>query len=215
MKRPRLLDLFCGAGGAAMGYHRAGFDVVGVDLAAQPRYPFEFHQGDALAFLRAHGHEFDAIHASPPCQAYSAAMRHLAKPQPKLIDPLRRLLRKAGVPWVIENVVGAPLRDPLILCGTMFSLLVYRHRLFESPFLKILAPPCDHRHPAMNPHRAESRERIYAEYGRQDPEILWRGAMGVNWMNRQETRESIPPVYTEYVGRALRAALKPALARAA
>src|SRR5688572_8297949 len=103
--RPRLLDLFCGAGGAAMGYHRAGFDVVGVDIRQQPRYPFEFHRADAMQYPI---HGFDVVHASPPCQSYSRAMRHLAKAKPMLIDAIRERLRDVRV-WVIENVEGAPM----------------------------------------------------------------------------------------------------------
>ena len=148
MARPRLLDLYSGAGGAAMGYHRAGFDVVGVDIAPQPRYPFEFHQDDALEFLAEHGHEFDAVHLSPPCQAYSRT-GHLADAQGarrssvRLIEPARAMVRRLGIPYVIENVEGAPLLSPLLLCGSMFGLRVRRHRLFEmSAFAFGLA--CDH-----------------------------------------------------------------------
>ena len=207
MRRPRLLDLFCGAGGAAMGYFRAGFDVVGADIKPQPRYPFEFVQADALNppfDLSA----FDAIHASPPCQSYSAAMKHLATPKPKLAGKIRTLLEGSGLPWVIENVVGAPLNNPLILCGTTFGMRVHRHRLFESPYIFALLPECDKRQTILNPHRAESRERIYQEFGRQDPEKLWGKEMGVEWMNRHETRESIPPAYTEFIGKQLMEYLK-------
>lgn len=147
--KPRLLDLFCGAGGCSVGYERAGFDVVGVDLNPQPRYPFEFRQVDAidvLNHLRCGGlrrDNFDAIHASPPCQDYSAAMAHLSSGDfPRLIEPVRDLLVEIGLPWVIENVVGAPLpiqsdlfgAHGVELCGTMFDLRVYRHRLFECSF---------------------------------------------------------------------------------
>ena len=198
-----MLDLFCGAGGAGMGYHRAGFEVVGVDIKPQKHYPFEFHCADAFAFLEKHGLEFDVIHASPPCQSYSAAMRHLAKPQPKLIDGLRDALMQSGKTWVIENVPGAPMDNPTILCGTMFGLRVHRHRLFESPNLFALIQPCSGAKDILNPHRAESRERIYREFGRQDPEKLWRNEMGVEWMGRQETREAIPPAYTEWIGQRL------------
>src|SRR5688500_14342326 len=125
-RRPRLLDLFSGAGGCSVGYHRAGFDVVGVDVRPQPRYPFTFHQGDALEFCRAHAHEFDAIHASPPCQAYSVS-RHInagpdAKQHPDLVDATREELERARLPWVMENVVGAPMHRPIVLCGLMFGL---------------------------------------------------------------------------------------------
>jgi DNA (cytosine-5)-methyltransferase 1 len=203
----RLLDLFCGAGGAGMGYHRAGFEVVGVDIKPQKHYPFEFHQADALIYLHFHASEFDAFHASPPCQSYSAAMKHLAKPQPMLIEPVRKAFQKTEKPWVIENVIGAPLENPLILCGTMFGLRVHRHRLFEAPTVYNLLPQCYKQKPILNPHRSESRERIYAEFGRQDPEKLWRDEMGVNWMGRHETRESIPPAYTEWIGKQLMKAL--------
>jgi DNA (cytosine-5)-methyltransferase 1 len=228
--RPRLLDLFCGAGGAAMGYHRAGFEVVGVDIERQPNYPFEFHQGDALNFLEGlrtglcvdaneHGEQwlslayFHAIHASPPCQDYSRAMRHLAFSQPRLIDPVRDMLKAAGLPWVVENVPGAPLRTAsnllgehgVELCGSMFGLPVRRHRLFETS-MAIWAPcGCDHSQPAMNPHNQAGRDRITEEHGRGDQERPWREAMGVPWMGRYEAREAIPPAYTEYIGGCLMA----------
>lgn len=148
MSRPLLLDLFCGAGGAAMGYHRAGFDVIGVDLNPQPRYPFEFHQCDALEWLSYEQNEFDAIHASPPCQRYTA----LAKGNnanvddyPDLIAPTRELLQETGLPYVIENVPSAPLRYPITLCGEMFGLSVIRHRLFESNLPLLMCPHRPHR----------------------------------------------------------------------
>jgi DNA (cytosine-5)-methyltransferase 1 len=152
MGRPRLLDLFCGAGGAAMGYHRAGFDVVGVDHKPQPRYPFEFHRADALAFPL---DGFDAIHASPPCQAHSA-LRHLQKGKeyPDLIPETRARLVASGLPYVIENVDGAPLGESgflIMLCGTMFKLRtpdgraeLRRHRLFEMSLSIALRPACQH-----------------------------------------------------------------------
>jgi DNA (cytosine-5)-methyltransferase 1 len=207
--RPRLLDLFCGAGGAAVGYHRAGFDVVGVDIEPQPHYPFEFIQMDALRALEVDWFDgsWDAIHASPPCQAYSKALRHLAGPTPMLIDAVRALLEATPAPWVIENVAGSPLpdqadlfgRNGVVLCGTSFGLRVWRHRWFESSF-PVRAPGCGHVRPAMNPHNVAGRHRIYAEYGRGDPEIIWRQEMGVGWMNKHEGREAIPPAYTEYIG---------------
>ena len=139
---PRLLDLFCGAGGAAMGYHRAGFTVVGVDINPQRHYPFEFHQADALEFDVS---GFDAIHASPPCQAFTAYKRrpnHVGD-YPDLIWPTRQKLIASGVPYVIENIPKAPLLNPITLCGSSFGLDVRRHRLFESN-VPLLAPPCDH-----------------------------------------------------------------------
>lgn len=151
--KPRLLDLFCGACGAAMGYHRAGFDVAGVDIRPQPNYPFEFHQDDAFdVFDRiSSGHhmswidQFDAIHASPPCQAYSVANNiHGRKDHPELIEAARGLLQETGLPYVIENVPGAPLIDPVTICGLSVGLNVKRHRLFETNFPLMVPPCCDH-----------------------------------------------------------------------
>lgn len=143
MRRPLLLDAFCGAGGCSVGYHRAGFDVVGVDNRPQKNYPFEIHQADAIEFIREHGHEYDAIHASPPCQGYSR-MRHLPwlkdREYPMLIEATREALESTGRLWVIENVEDAPLLNGITLCGVMFGLKVYRHRKFESNIL-LLAPP--------------------------------------------------------------------------
>src|SRR5665213_3193952 len=133
MSRPRLLDLFSGAGGAAVGYHRAGFEVVGVDIKPQPHYPFEFRQKDALWVLEGETMEgFDAIHASPPCQAYSKARKLQGLRHPDLIASVRELLLAISLPYVIENVPGAPLRNPVLLCGEMFGLGVRRERLFET-----------------------------------------------------------------------------------
>lgn len=133
MGRPRALDLFCGAGGAAVGLYRAGFDVVGVDIKPRPRYPFEFHQGDALSFAAA---GFDLVWASPPCQRFSIYSRNLGTSEnhPDLLDPTRGALEASGAVWIIENVPGAPLRQPTVLCGSMFDLDVRRHRLFETSF---------------------------------------------------------------------------------
>ena len=197
----RALDLFCCAGGATKGLQRAGFHVTGIDIRKQPRYCGDaFIQADALqppVDLK----RFDFIWASPPCQSYSAAMKHLAKPQPMLIDSVREMLELSGVPFVIENVVGAPLRTSLVLCGTMFDLRIHRHRLFEGTGIFALVPPCHAREPVLNPHRSESRERMYREFGRQDPEKIWRDEMGVSWMNRHETREAIPPAYSEFIAK--------------
>lgn len=212
--RPRLLDLFCGAGGAAMGYSRAGFEVVGVDIAAQPNYPFEFHQADALAVLSTtfpHIFSFDAIHASPPCQHYSdlAKRNGNADAWPDLIPEVRRLLEKTGLPYIIENVEGAPLIDPVMLCGTQFpGLRVIRHRLFEANFP--IAPRSFHpKHPLVFTH-----DKRKAHYGllNQDEAFVQvtgggncsvknaREAMGIDWMTKDELNEAIPPAYTEYLG---------------
>lgn len=198
MRRLRLLDLFCCAGGAAAGYRRAGFEVVGVDIAPQPNYPFEFHQADALEYAFEHGSLFDAVHASPPCQRYSR-MQNIHKNQsdhPDLIDPTRRTLDALGLPYIIENVEGAPLRIDLMLCGTMFGLSVPRHRIFESNIpMPLLTPPCRHQDlydPWHGGEQARGEREKLAE------------AMGIDWpMTRPEVREAIPPAYTEFIGRQL------------
>ena len=221
--KPRLLDLFCGAGGAAMGYHWAGFEVVGVDIKPQPRYPFLFVQDDALAFLATvidepagwWGNGFDAIHASPPCQAFTFAKVIQGNDHPDLLTPTRELLNQTGLPWVIENVPGAPMRRDLILCGTQFGLEadgfeVRRHRWFEfgDPEKMVpLVPPCWHRLPPIygsghsqdNPHKAK-----YGFCGA----ATCKAAMGVEWMNRNEQAQAIPPAYTELIGHQLMAHIK-------
>ena len=190
--RPRLLDLFCGAGGAAMGYHRAGFDVVGVDINPQPRYPFEFHRADAMTYPL---DGFDAIHASPPCQHYANVTAWRGDPgnHPDLVAPTRTRLEAIGVPWVIENVPEAPVRRDFLLCGSQFGLKVRRHRAFEtSPRLFALLPPCRHRGLLAFMHKGE---RAYAD------------ALGCTWMTNREAREAIPPAYTQHIGEQLLAHL--------
>ena len=219
---PRLLDLFCGAGGAAMGYHRAGFEVVGVDIEPQPSYPFEFMQMDALD-PALELWPFDAIHASPPCQGYGAATKYLvSRDAPLLIDPIRELLASSGKPYVIENVVGAPLREPITLCGSMFGLDVKRHRLFELSGFALLQPACNHgawrnRYPT---HARKDKAQfspvvhIYGTGGGAGKDInLWRRVMEVPWMQtKAEISESIPPAYTEFIGEYLLGAVRSALA---
>ena len=214
MDKPRLLDLFCGAGGAAMGYHRAGFEVIGVDVKPQKHYPFEFHQADALEFLAEHGREYDAIHASPPCQGYSATKTMFGRRDKdqylKLIEPIRDALIQIGVPFVIENVVGAPLRSPIRLCGVMFGLKVYRHRLFESNVL--LLQPLHPKHPERipDPGRGVSPSgyvTVCGKGGRKGTIDQWRAAMSISWMSLQELAQAIPPAYTEYIGKQLMAYL--------
>lgn len=223
----RLLDLFCGAGGAAMGYHRAGFEVVGVDIEPQPHYPFEFHQAEALEYLSEHGGEFDFIHASPPCQAFSVMTNGRWKDRVKkhldLIDATRKLLLKSGRPFVIENVVGAPLLSPVKLCGTMFGLeteagnQLRRHRLFEASFPIDLIPPCRHnhlsaigvygggQHPRRQSHRRSAERKSYAETPIDSDFGISarRKVMGIDWMSAKELNQAIPPAYTEFIGRQL------------
>jgi DNA (cytosine-5)-methyltransferase 1 len=211
----RLLDLFSGAGGAGMGYHRAGFEVVGVDIAPQPRYPFEFHQADALAYCAAHGQEFDVIHTSPPCQAYSITKSIHGNDHPALIEATRDALIATGKPYVIENVVGAPLRSPLMLCGSMFpSLYVYRHRLFEcNPPLFMAPATCQHsfKMPASKGayHELNGTNFITC-VGHNFKASDGRIAMGIDWMTRAELSQAIPPAYCEYIGRQLRHILEAA-----
>ena len=206
-KRPRLLDLFCGAGGAAVGYERAGFEVVGVDIRPQPRYPFAFVEGDALAFVAAHGAEFDVIHASPPCQGYSvcASLPQCRKDYPMLIEETRRLLQASGRPFVIENVVGAPLVSPVRLCGTMFGLTLFRHRLFESNVF--LEAPDHEAHTARigfggfccvaGHGDAGKNVRVAADHR---TKASWARAMEIDWMHKPELAQAIPPAYTEFLG---------------
>jgi DNA (cytosine-5)-methyltransferase 1 len=213
--RPRLLDLFCGAGGAAMGYHRAGFDVVGVDIAPQPRYPFKFIQGDALEYLAACPVSlmYDVIHASPPCQSYSrmsACRPGLAETYPDLLAATRELLDTKNLPYVIENVPGAPMRRDIVLCGCQFGLRsprglgVRRERWFEtSPPLFVMLPPHDHREPALpvTGHSPGKEWRVrMADFGAAPGIDERRAAMDVEWMNREEASEAIPPAYTELIG---------------
>ena len=207
--KPRLLDLFCGAGGAAMGYYRAGFEVVGVDINPQPHYPFEFHQADALTYPL---EGFDVIHASPPCQAYSLSTlyhRQHGKEYPKLLDATRARLIASGTPWVIENVMGAPMQAATLLCGSMFGLRVVRHRQFESPWLDGMAPfSCRHDYISYTVcgNGTPSWQRRRA--GRNQSVAECRAAMGIDWMTRKELSQAIPPAYTEWIGRQLLAVIR-------
>lgn len=205
MSRPRLLDLFCGAGGASMGYHRAGFAVTGVDLHPQKHYPFAFIQADALAYLARHGHEYDAIAASPPCQGYSQTKTIWNRNYPKLIGPTRDGLRASGKPYVIENVPGAwrAMEAPVTLCGTMFGKRLYRHRLFEAN--RQLAVPDHDAHiaPCAKVGRPPTAHEYLTVAGHFASVDLAREVMGIDWMNRGELAQAIPPDYTEYIGRQL------------
>lgn len=199
----RLLDLFCCQGGASHGYVQAGFEVVGVDIDPQPRYPFDFVQADALEYVAAHGREFDAIHASPPCQAYTNAQRIQDNDHPELVAPLRGLLVASGKPFVIENVPGAPLVDPVMLCGSMFGIATYRHRLFETNW-ELSAP--DHpEHKARTakmgrPARDDEFMHIVGNFSGVDRA---REIMSMPWANRDGLREAIPPAFTSFIGAAL------------
>lgn len=211
MSRPRLLDLYAGAGGAARGYQEAGFYVVGVDIEDQPNYAGdEFIRMDALSISWLDFLGFDLIHASTPCQRYSdlAHRNGNGHEHPDLIGPTRELLEASGRPWVIENVEGAPLRDPVMLCGTMFpGLRVLRHRLFEASFP--LDRPAHPKHPLVFTY-----DKRKAHYGRLDQDTSFvqvtgggnctvenaRDAMGIDWMTKAELNEAIPPAYTKFIG---------------
>lgn len=232
-KQPKLLDLFSCAGGAGYGYEQAGFDVYAVDIQPQPRNPHPFHQGDAVSvlaqlvrggaviFMHKDGRpealwlkDFSAVHASPPCQAFSA-MKHMpdAKEHPELIEPIRELLKQTDLPWAIENVVGAPLEGAAILCGTMFGLgaagfSLQRHRQFETNF-DIEAPSkCDHSKPTIGIYGGHVRCRSTkfwrntgADFPGYDKRALAVEAMGgTDWMTMNQMSEAIPPAYAEYVG---------------
>jgi DNA (cytosine-5)-methyltransferase 1 len=209
----KLLDLYCGAGGAAVGYARAGFEVVGVDIAPQPNYPFKFIQRDAIDVLIEmveEPMEYDLIHASPPCQhftKYRNAVKDIADRYEDLLDETRELLEEVVHPYVIENVEGAPLRDPVTLCGSMFDLDVRRHRLFETNWNLPNHPwPCRHkiwgaRFKSSTGRKPNSRRTI--EVGSWDePLERQKQAMGVDWkIEVRELSQAIPPAYTEFIGR--------------
>jgi DNA (cytosine-5)-methyltransferase 1 len=221
LRKPKLLDLFCGGGGASMGYHRAGFDVTGVDIAPQKHYPFKFVQADALDYVAQYGWMYEAIHASPPCQAHTT-MKHINKAQwgetkthLDLIPLTRFWLETLGLPYIIENVQGAPLKTQIIICGHSMGLLqLARHRHFESNIL-LFTYACSHR---------RSKETMIGVYGEPDGRRITerrykltraaksldegRKVMGIDWMDWNELKESIPPAYTEFLGRQLMRAVE-------
>lgn len=230
MRKPRLLDLFSGAGGAGTGYRRAGFSVFGVDIASQPRYPFPFHRGDAIeimstllngeqvTFLGPDGDgcewydlglaDFDAIHTSPPCQTFTAYRRRgagVGDSYVNLIPETREALQAAGLPFIIENVETArdELINPVRMCGSSFRLDVRRHRLFESN-VPLTEVPCDHawQTPRFPPATNRTNLRRTVEVGVwRIPLETQRAAMGIDWMELRELSEAIPPAYTEHLGR--------------
>lgn len=211
--RPRLLDLFCGAGGAAMGYHRAGFDVVGVDSKRQPRYPFEFILADALQILRVvvNGDwRIDAIHASPPCQDHTRQYVPHEHGTGWMLAAVRELLERSGRPWVIENVPGAPMRADLVICGCVVGLPdLERTRWFEtSPPMFELRPPCHHDRPVISVTGTGTPTGTWKHYGAVSL-AKFREVMGIDWMTRAELSQAIPPAYTEHIGKQLIAALTP------
>jgi DNA (cytosine-5)-methyltransferase 1 len=227
----RLLDTYCKAGGASKGYADAGFEVVGVDIEPQDNYPYEFHQGDAIDFIRRHGHKFDVIAGSPPCQGYSVS-RHTNKrtEYSMLIEPTREAMRATGRPYVIENVEGARLHmdSPATLCGSAFGLRVRRHRLFETNW-GLIGPPCDHAWQNASKCYVVRMSRQTREGARLSGtvpvfgsnQLLFDGvgnnvkeleacseAMGIWWMTKAELNQAIPPAYTRYIGEHLIKALE-------
>lgn len=203
-----VIDAYCGRGGASMGYHLAGFRVVGVDIDPQPDYPFEFIQGDAIEYLLAHGHEYDLRHASPPCQASTALTKgtNAGREYPQLIPATRDALDAVGGPYVIENVQGSALRRDLTLCGEMFGLDVIRHRYFELSGVRV-------RRPAHVPHRGRVSGwrhgvfypgpyvAVYGDGGGKGSVSDWQRAMGISWTSdKKGLAEAIPPAYTRYIG---------------
>lgn len=228
--RPRLLDLFCKAGGAGMGYHLAGFEVVGVDIEPQPNYPFEFHQADALAMRRDRlngcwhegvtttlpgrlaaclGH-FDAVHASPPCHDHSALSGLVGQDGTGwMLHATIDLLRRLGVPWVVENVGMAKMPEDVNvvqLCGQQFGLGVRRHRKFASDLLLLAPPPCRHRRTDPPPigvyggGPSKAMRRRGRSFGVKASAADSRIAMGIDWMTRAELAQAIPPAYTAHIG---------------
>lgn len=213
--KPKLLDLYCKAGGCSKGYNMAGFDVVGVDIEDQPNYPFLFIRSDAIEYVRKNYHLYDVIHASPPCQKYSrstAPFRMAGKKYPDLLNETRIELEKTGKPYIIENVPGSPMRKDLILNGEMFGLKVIRNRWFElGGGLFILCPPKTQ----IKKNLVRNGERVSVfgngsyRKSKFDKEPIfkkgsvretWAYAMGINWMTCNEMSEAIPPAYTEYIG---------------
>jgi DNA (cytosine-5)-methyltransferase 1 len=214
---PVLLDLFCGGGGAAAGYAAAGFDVIGVDLDAQPDYPFPFVRADALRLPVDLG-AVDAIHASPPCQRYSTAtgrsrrQAHDLDDWPDLVAPTRELLDATGLPWILENVEAAPLRNYVRLCGSSFGLDLRRHRLFElggwpGP---VLVPPCAHGWQTPRFRTLDGRRRkdgylasvvgVHGHANYAGERALREAAMGIDWLPPRQLAQAIPPAYTAWLG---------------
>jgi DNA (cytosine-5)-methyltransferase 1 len=217
MSKPLLLDTYCKAGGTSMGYHRAGFEVIGVDLEYQKRYPFEFHQGDAIEFILKYGKDFDVIAGSPPCQDYTSLKALTGKTYPRLINATREAMKSTGKPYIIENVKGArfELDNPIMLCGTMFEgLRVIRHRYFEcNPVIWWPPRQCQHvGYCAGSSLRVDGKRKTqsfdYVDYitvaGGDFIVSDGRIAMDIDWMTGSELDQAIPPAYTEWLGKEIR-----------
>ncbi len=219
MNKPRLLDLFCGAGGAAVGYALAGFEVTGVDIHPQPHYPYKCIQADATTFPL---EGYDLVHASVPYQAFSYATiqaRQDGIVYPDYLALMRQRLRACGKPWIIENVPGAPIQHGMMLCGSMFGLRVRRHRYFETSHLLFTPGPCKHTNDFVSVYGDEVlRQRrnlrytglkcgVRSQLVTSFPHEVGQQAMGIDWMNAKELSQAIPPAYTEWVGQQIKAVL--------
>jgi len=201
----KLLDLFCGAGGCSEGYKLAGFEITGVDIEPQNKYPYRFIQSDAFAFLKTSGHLFDAVHASPPCQGYShLTPKKCRSNHPLLISTIRDALVANNKPYVIENVAGAKsqLHNPTMLCGSMFSLRCFRHRFFESSFPFQPPAACNHNFVPLLVTTASKASRALRKKLGMPPKTVLNAplAYGINWMDFRGLKEAVPPAYTRYIG---------------
>lgn len=203
----KLLDLYCGGGSAGYGYEKAGFDVTGVDLFPQKRHRGKFIQSDAIEYLLEYGHLYDAVHASPPCQEYSTAsmqFRISGKEYPDLVSETRQALKKVGKPYIIENVPNSPLINPILLCGSMFGMRTYRHRLFESSIN--LTAPLHPKHTAKNTKMGRKpKDGEFIQYvGHFSGVKEVQDMCGTPWLGQYELAQSIPPQYTEFLGHQMR-----------
>lgn len=208
-RRPVLLDVGCGRGGAGVGYYTAGFDIVGVDIAAQPLYPFEFHQAEGVAFIGEHGHKFDAIHVSPHCEGFSRLRNLTSTRYPRMIAEFRDACRAAGVPYVIENVADAAndMHNPIMLCMSTWARRSYRHRLFESNMPLVEPLHFEHTMPQAKLGRAARPGEAFQAMGHFPQIAMVRQQMEMPWADRDGIADSIPPIYAEFVGRQLLARL--------
>lgn len=206
--RPWLLDLFCGAGGAAYGYHQAGFNLCGIDINRQPNYPYKFIQADVMEFCanpKFPWHKFSAVHASPPCQSYTRKSANWGRERthyidhPDLLEPTRAILQATGLPYVIENVEGSPILESLMLCGTMFGLPLIKHRYFEMNFLCLPASVCDHSN-VYNPWSGEGRSAEKMREAMGTPWIPISGGASRKAGVTGDLFNAIPPAYTKFIG---------------